>query len=188
MTADLAVDLLIVLALPVAAFFGGAAVMTALSGRKHVRKRLCEVAAAQDRKPLNQRWGYDVGAVDRHWRAFDSAAFRAERRFLQLDLVFPLLYGLAMAASLLMAWTLLGYPIWGWLVTPVVVAMMADWVENSLLLGQLQGYEGHGKKALQASQIRVASAATILKLIAFLGALVMLVGLVGAIIVCGPRT
>src|SRR5215208_5929885 len=99
----------LIAALPGIVFLGGAQMITRLSGRDRVVERLGGLAEG-DRKPLNQRLHYDRTAVDRHWGALDAGAFAAEARFLEMDLVFPLLYGAAFLASLLIGWAALGRP------------------------------------------------------------------------------
>src|SRR5690349_4113765 len=100
-------EVILIVALPAGAFLGGGWLMSEVSGRARTIQLLAKTEPA-DRKPLYRRLTYDVNAVKRHWGALDSAALRAERRFLQLDLVFPLLYGAALAFCLLMAWDALG--------------------------------------------------------------------------------
>ena len=105
------------LMLPVVVFVGGAWIMSAASGRQTV----------PNQKPLNQRLGYDTEAVDRYWGALDPPARRAEQRFLELDLVFPVFYGTALAVSLLIASAMLGGPVHPvWLIVPVVLTVGAD--------------------------------------------------------------
>jgi hypothetical protein len=165
---NLALKAVVVLALPVIVFVAGALIMQTLSGRK---------PQADDRKPLNQRFGgYDSAAVSRHWTILrEDNALDAERSFLKLDLVFPLLYGGALAASLLIAWQALGLPFGrAWLIAPVAVTVLSDWTENLVQLGQLRRFME--SKALQASLIQIASAATILKLLFFTVSFLMVVG------------
>jgi hypothetical protein len=138
--------------------------MTRASGRHTVA----------DEKPLNQRWrGYDVDAVASYWAKLHDAGRRAEQRFLELDLVFPTWYGGALAVSLATASSPLGVPIpVGLLLAPVAVTVLADWTENLVQLDQLRRYiESPDTKAaddaLQPDRIRVASVATIVKLVCF---------------------
>ena len=143
--------------LPIVVFMGGARVMLMISGRPTV----------EGQKPLNQRWfGYDTKAVDGYWGALDTPGHRAEQRFLELDLVFPTLYGTALAVSLLTASAMLGGPVpVAWVVAPVVVTVVADWVENLVQLDQLRNHIESGEKGLVTRWIRVASTATIVKLL-----------------------
>lgn len=145
--------------LPSVVFMGGARVMSMISGRPTV----------EDQKPLNQRWfGYDTKAVNGYWSALDKPGRRAEQRFLELDLVFPTLYGTALAVSLVTASAMLGSPVHvAWVVAPVVVTVLADWVENLVQLDQLRNYIESGETGLVARWIHVASTATIIKLLFF---------------------
>lgn len=145
---------ILLLVLPAVAFFSGAWLLLKLSGREQVSQ-----------KPLNRRFGYDVSAVRDYWGALGESGRRAERRFLELDLAFPVLYGGALAASLLMARSSLKDPLPGALIlAPVAVTLLADWTENVIHLNQLRRYVVSGQGALQESWIRVASTATALKL------------------------
>jgi hypothetical protein len=168
----------LVIALPLTVFLGGAWVMAQMSERENVRQRLRLSAAPKDQKPLNQRLHYDVDAVQHHWSALDAASRTAEQRFLEFDLVFPFLYGAALAASLLIVWAMLGRPFNPvWLIAPVAVTVLADWTENLIQLAQLQRYIHSGSDALQATWIACASAATLVKLVffaaSFLGLLIL---------------
>ena len=85
-----------------------------------------------------------------------------------MDLVFPTLYGTALAVSLVTASAMLGSPVHvAWVVAPVVVTVLADWVENLVQLDQLRNYIESGETGLVARWIHVASTATIIKLLFF---------------------
>lgn len=162
--------------LPLVVFLGGVTIMSAVSGRPTVR----------DPKPLNQRWlGYGVSVVDVYWRALGPAGRKAELTFLKLDLLFPVFYGGTLAVSLLAASALVGGAIPAlWLAVPVALGVVADWTENLTQLDQLQRYiqaceaGAPGLDALAAGWIRVASIATIVKLVSFTVAALALVVLV----------
>ena len=178
-------DAVMVLALPTAVLLGGGWAMVHAVGREEVTRQLDEKAAAKDRKPLNQRLkGYESADVGRHWDALDPNALAIEERFLELDLVFPVLYGAALAAALLMAWTMLGRPFHpGWLILPVAITIVADWIENLVQLSQLHLYLVKGGPALQAVWVQVASTATVLKLAFLITSLLLVVGLSGWMVV-----
>ena len=146
---------LVLFLLPAVVFKGGARVMSMVSGPHTV----------DGQTPLNQRWlGYDAGAAAGYWKALGEAGrLAAEPRFLELDLVFPTLYGTAFAVSLVTASAKLGCPLHvAWVIAPVVVTVIADWVENLVQLDQLRDVT-----ALDPKWIRVASTATIVKLLFF---------------------
>ncbi|HMH48691.1 MAG TPA: hypothetical protein VK548_00550 [Candidatus Acidoferrum sp.] len=161
--ARLYLTVLVLFLLPAVVFKGGARLMSMVSGPHTV--------AGQ--KPLNQRWlGYNAEAVAGYWKALGEAGrLAAEPRFLELDLVFPTLYGTAFAVSLLTASAKLGCPLHvAWVIAPVVVTVIADWVENLVQLDQLRDYIKSDKKdvtALDPKWIRLASTATSVKLIFF---------------------
>ena len=167
-TANLILRAIFMIALPAGVLLGGVAIMTRVTHHREVEERARSAPNSCDRKPLDQRFGYDSGAVDRYWGAVDGA-LPVEQRFLEVDLVFPFLYGGALAASLLLAWSTLGRPFNpAWVMAPVAITVLADWTENLVQLAQLRRYSRGGADALQAPWIRVASAATSLKLL-FLG-------------------
>lgn len=91
--------ILFLLALPAVVFVGGAWLMTELAQREAVVARHRAYLAENDQTPLNQRFHYDVNDVRRHWDALDPVTLASERTFLELDLVFPLLYGGAFGGS-----------------------------------------------------------------------------------------
>src|SRR5438270_2684350 len=107
---NLSVKVIIMPAMPLTGFLGCICVMSRISDQDYVTQRLRQSATPEDQKPLQQRLGYDTGAVNRYWGALDNTALRLEQHFLELDLVFPFLYGAALSASLLIAWTTLGRP------------------------------------------------------------------------------
>jgi hypothetical protein len=140
-------------ALPAVAFVGGAWLMNKLSGRKQVPK-----------KPINRRFHYSKSEVVEYWKAFQDLG--TEKRFLELDLVFPLLYGGALAAGMFMAWAARETRPFhlAWIVVPLAITLLSDWTENLVHLNQLKRYRAGGPAALDAGWIRVASTATALKL------------------------
>lgn len=182
---NIVMKLIIMLALPVAAFLAGSWMMSKMCDRHYVIQRISSLPDIKDRKPLNQRFaGYDVDAVSRYWAAFDETAFRSEQCFLKLDLGFPFLYGGALLISLLMAWTMLGKPFHpAWLMAPVVITILADWTENLVQLVQLRAYLESGAAGLHVFWIQIASMATVLKLTFFVGTVLFLLGLISAVII-----
>lgn len=173
---NLFVRIIAALALPTVVFAGGAWAMSAISGRAYVKEQLHSAAEA-DQKPLNQRLGYDAAAVSRHWGALDEKSHSIERHFLQLDLIFPFLYGASLATSLLIVWAAIGRPFSAaWLVIPVVITLLADWTENLVQLDQLQRFMDGS--ALQPGWVQIASVATIFKIVFFAGSSLLVIGLV----------
>jgi hypothetical protein len=150
-------------------------IMSILSEHNYVDQQLREKADSKDRKGLNMRFlGYDTDAVARHWGAMDERALQSERRFLELDLLFPIFYGAALAFALWRAWSAAGttyFPVWIFVL--VAVTMIADWAENLIHLSQLRLYVENGVGGLQPGRIQIASAATIIKLLVFTGILAL---------------
>lgn len=167
---NLAVKAVVALALPAVAFFAGVWVMQKVSGRQSQK---------DDPKPLNQRiLGYDEDEAKAYWDALaEKKDLAAERLFLELDLVFPFLYGGALAAGLLMVWAALGrtfHP--ASILAPVAITVLADWTENLVQWGQLRRFTSG--MALEAGWIRIASTATTVKLLFFAGSYLLIAGLV----------
>jgi hypothetical protein len=172
--------LLAALVLPIVVFLSGGQILMRASGRDQLA-RPAGAATDANRKPLGQRFGYGDGDAASYWKSLEADGRAAERRFLELDLLFPFFYAGALACGLLLARAMFGRPFpAAWIMVPVGLVMIADWTENLVQLDQLARYDGG--EGLQTHWIRVASAATIVKLLAggilFLGlAAVVLVAL-----------
>jgi hypothetical protein len=179
------VKAMLLLTFPAIVFIGGAYIMSKLSGREYVTDHLRDTLHPADAKLLNQRLtGYDVEGVSRHWGALDDESRTIERHFLEMDLVFPFVYGAALAGALLFAWAALGRPCHPlWLLLPIAVTVVADWIENLALMRQLRLYAESGKAGLEAGGIQIASAATMTKLVCFFSASLLLLCLTGWMIV-----
>jgi hypothetical protein len=122
--------------------------------------------------------GYDTADAAQLWGLFDPRAQESERRFLLLDLLFPLFYGGAFLVALLRVWRDLGRPFSSvLLIAPVAITVVTDWTENLIHLTQLHRYMEQGEEGLQSGWIQVASAATTIKISLFAGTLLLLVGL-----------
>ena len=167
---------LLLLAVPLAIFYAGGYAMSCLSGREVTRG----LPRDDPRTPLNLRaTGYDAEAVAANWNTMDEARLTQERTFLEVDLVFPFLYGGAFLAALLLGWAMVGRPFaaW-WLVLPVALVVVADWTENLVHLAQLERWTALGREPatalLSTGWIRLASVATTVKICASGGVLVLL--------------
>lgn len=116
-----------------------------------------------EKPPVNMRLrGYTQDDVAQQW---GKNSGKTERRVLLYDLAFPLFYGGALCLALWLAWSDLGRPFApAWLLAPVLLGMLADWVENLIHLNQLSRYVQHGPTALNSNWIQLASWATSLKL------------------------
>ena len=184
------VKAVMLLTFPALVFYGGVQIMSKLSDRDYVTKRLRDKLNPYDATSLSQRMtGYDLDAVSRHWGALDDRARMSEARFLEMDLVFPFFYGGALAGALLLAWAALGRPFHpAWLVGPIAITVAADWIENLVQLGQLRRYAESGTEGLQSGWIWIASAATIVKLAGVLAATVLLLCLTVWMVVRTPAS
>lgn len=178
----LLVRAIVILLLPAAVFFGGFYLIGKLSNREEVTRQLGKLPNKKDQKPLGVRiCGYNVGAVATHWGALDKKALEFERRSLEIDLLFPFFYGAAFAGALLCAWAALDRSFNpAWILAPVLVEVVADWIENFIQLGQLRLFKAGG--ALQPGWIQIASVATILKVVFFWVSCFLVVILVGRMI------
>ncbi len=169
----------VLLLLPFAVFAGGVYLIAKLSDRQYVTDRLEKLK--DDKQPLGLRiCGYNAGAVARHWGALDDKALGLERRSLEIDLLFPFFYGAAFAGVLLCAWAALGRPFQpAWLLAPVLIGVVADWIENLIQLSQLRIFTASHEAGLQPGWIQIASVATSLKLTLFFVSYFLVICMVG---------
>jgi hypothetical protein len=135
--------------------------MMRVTGRAKFRQRRSVLQS----KPLNFRLrGYDVDSAQAYWDWLGPEGRAAETRFLKADMVFPLWYGALLLTGTLLAWRYLGQPSSLVLfVLPVVVTVLADWVENLVHLHVLSHYG----EPIRAAEITLASWGTSVKLIFF---------------------
>jgi hypothetical protein len=145
---------LFVIALPCVAVVAGGELMTAIAPRQ-----------IPEKPPLMGRWrGYTKEAVASYWSKLDAESLDAEKRFLEVDLIFPFVYGGAVLTGMLVAWNSRGLRFSPAIFVGLVAAMMlADWVENLVHLRELSAFEAGGATNLSSGWIVVASAATITK-------------------------
>ena len=165
--------------LPAAVLFGGGWVLSHARGRVAAGNQPAQTE--QDvPKPLNLRWcGYGADAAMEFWAKRGEVGRQAETRFLLLDLLFPLFYGGALAASLWWVWVTLGQPFHpAWIAAPLAMILTADWTENLIQLAQLRHYVSSNEGRIQGLWIQVSSCATIIKLWLTSGLYVSLIGLV----------
>lgn len=169
------------LALPVIVFFAVGGLLQWMSGKDQVPKQ----------KAINVSLGYGVEEVESYWRtrqglpawpnpmspAGAGTLLDAERRYLEVDLIFPTFYAGALAACLLWVWIALGRPFHAvWFMVPVVLVVLGDWTENLIQLSQMQLFLA--KRPLQDACVAVASAATAIKVVCLAGSYVGLAILV----------
>ena len=131
-------------------------------------------------KGLGMRYrGYTLPYVNQRWSALGTN-LKFERLSLEIDLVFPFVYGGALAAALLLAWAAAGRPFAPiFIVAPVAIAVIADWTENLIQLGQLKLFDASKPDGgLDSTMIQLASVATMTKLFFLMGSYLFLVVLV----------
>jgi hypothetical protein len=101
-------ELVIILGLPIVFFLIGKNFVEKFSNQKHIQ----EVLENKHLKPLYGRsGGYNTDEVKIYWKALYPDTIEDEKRFLYLDLLFPLFYGSALITSILLAWIRLGKPL-----------------------------------------------------------------------------
>jgi hypothetical protein len=170
--------ILIALAVPVVVFVVAGLAMMRMTERDQFPQRRDPVTV-----PLNFRLaGYDVEGARAYWTWLGPQGREAERRFLEADLVFPFFYGGALLFSLLYLWAGLGRPFDAtWLVAPVAITVIADWIENLVHLRQL----GHfvRNEVVQPGAMQLATLATSTKLVMFWVATGLVVALCGWLLV-----
>jgi len=170
---------LLVLGFPAAVLLCGDILLSAASGRGAALSQLA-VGKGGDLKPRTQRWfGYGTDVVKAYWHWLKPAGREAEKTFLTLDLLFPFFYGGALTASLWWVWMALERPFHPiWIIAPLVIIMLADWLENLIQLAQLRHYVSSNEQYAQGLWIQLSSYATILKLWLTGGLYIALAGLV----------
>lgn len=170
---------LLALGAPIAVLPCGDVVQSAASGRAAVIHQLTD-GKHKGPKPLNQRWfGYGVVAAKEYWSWLKPAGRQAEGKCLTLDLFFPLIYGGALAVSLGWTWMTLGRPFHpAWIIAPLVMITIADWMESLIQLAQLRHYVSSNEQYIQNLWIQLSHCATIIKLWLTSGLYVSLAGLV----------
>lgn len=147
--------LLFVIVMPIVVFAFADVLMMRATGRDQFPQ-----SNATESAPLNVRlYGYNSAAASAYWQWLGTDGRLAEQRFLKADMIFPLVYGGALAISLLMAWTTLGRRLNQMLIiAPAVLAVIADWIENLVHMRQLRKFMQ--SEPVQANWIQLSSVAT----------------------------
>lgn len=174
-------QIVLMVALPFTVWASAGWVMQQMSERQAILARYKE-APEKEKKPLNQRlFGYRGDQVTAQWGRLGEL-LPAQQRFLELDLIFPFLYGGAFAVSLLIGWALLGRPCQPiWALLPAFLMVAADWAENLIHLSQLERFAAAGD--VSAGWISFSSVATVVKLWSIMAGLGWIVVMIGAILV-----
>lgn len=136
-------------------------------------------------KTLNMRpLGYDKPTFTRFYTALNKDGRKVEQLFLELDLIFPFLYGGALAASLLFAWIMLDRPFSpAWFLVPVAIIVVADWTENLIHIGQIGKFASERTPDVSSFWVRFASIATVIKIWTIVVSYLQLLWLCGSLIV-----
>lgn len=93
--------------------------------------------------------------------------------------LFPFLYGCALTATLWWIWMALGQPFHpAWIVAPLMVITIADWLEHLIQLAQLRHYVSSNEQYVQGLWIQLSGCATIIKLWLTSGLYVSLAGFI----------
>lgn len=119
--------------------------------------------------PLYMRYqGYDKGEVVEFYDTLsneDKNFLQYEKKYQTLDLIFPLVYGCTLIFCIYMYASWLGrLNLLLWLISPVVITMLADWLENSMMLKQLHLYTKGNLSLMSEQAIAIASYATQVKI------------------------
>lgn len=170
-------QVLLVAAIPLVVFLACGAAMSALSGRR------AALASSHppNPTPLNMRPSYDAADMSAFFQALGPVGLASEQRFLEADLVFPSLYGAALAGSLLWLRRRAHRP----LMLPVGLVMAgvtADWTENLLQLELLRRYTQGGEAGLDPNLVAAASVATLVKLVAVGAGFLLVLSAAGGIL------
>jgi len=132
---------LLIFFLPLIVLIGGLVYMGTRSQFEQLK-----AALGEDARPRIGLYGAD--SIGKRWDTLQKAGpelLSSERHMLLIDLPFPCLYGGVLMIGLLVAWSLLGRPFAAvWLLAPVLVLMVADWMENLIQLGQLEAFANGG--------------------------------------------
>ena len=167
---------ILIFLVPLAALIGGFIYFASRDEFKDIKTRLHDGRSFQigfyDADAMAKRWGALKG------KSGEKDLTPSERFMLVIDLVFPFVYGAALAAGLLVAWWMLGRPFSpGLLLGLVFIGVAADWTENLIQLAQLENLvplKQTDKFSLSEGWIRLAGVATALKLASLSAAYVLL--------------
>ena len=139
------------------------------------------------RSLAQRRLGYSEAEAREYWTALERrpGGLMAQKRFLQIDLLFALLLAAAIAFSTISGWAELGRP-WNLFVflVPVLLYLLADWLETSLHLRAVSMMVEAGSNVpIDDGTIRLSSYATIAKWWSVIPAALLLIGITIAIFV-----
>lgn len=113
---------------------------------------------------------YDLDYVARLWGviATKENAVKSEKKILLFDLVFPLVYATGFLLPLLYFRQRVNLPTsFENLLLPLVIVVLADWLENTLHIHQFSRFSQRGKASLSPLLIAISSVATRVKITFF---------------------
>lgn len=136
-------------------------------------------------KALNPRWlGSGLDAAKRCWPWLNEATRQATEKFPARSVLFPVVYGGALAVNLWWVWETLGHPFYpAWIVAPLAMILTADWTEHLLQLAQLSHSVSSNKSRAQNLWLEISGCATTITLWLTLGLYLSLMGLVAKLMV-----
>lgn len=150
------------IALPILVIIVAGKLMVEVSGRDRVVESISGKPEDFPKALQSRFYGYNAAEAKTYWDALRDEGRKAEIRLLQFDLLFPLLYGAALAFSVMTLWSALDIRTsMAWFLVPVIAAVITDWIETAILLQQVKNFDSTG--TFDAGQIQVASIATIAK-------------------------
>ena len=131
-------------------------------------------------KPRNHRWyGYGTDAASAYCCWLTSGGRQAQGQFLTLELLFPFLYGGALAVSLWWVWMALEQPFHpAGILVPLALITLADWLENLVQAAQLRYFTSSHEPCAKSLWIQLASCSTVMKIWLTSGLYVTLAGLI----------
>lgn len=169
---------------PLALQCGGEQMLPHASGRVAVINPLSVKTQAR-LKALNPRWlGSGLDAAKRCWSWINEAARQATEKFPARSVLFPFVYGCALAVNLWWAWETLGHPFYpAWIVAPLAMILTADWTEHLLQLAQLSHSVSTSQGRAQNLWLELSGCAITITLWLTLGLYLRLMGLVAKLMV-----
>ena len=168
-----------ILAVPTIVFLVGSWLLKKRSGFVNFEPRV-------HGKMLHLRWkGYDSVLAEKQIKYLRESGRKAYFKMLRLDLAFPLFYGTALIWALHRSKLMETYPSWSLMIYAPVVAVIADWVENTILLSQLPKCSIDGSdldapqltSPLNKTLIQIASVATTIKIVSFILSIAILIAI-----------
>lgn len=172
------------IALPILVTIVAGKLMVEVSGRDRIVQSITDKGGTVPKALQRRFFGYDPSEANAYFDALGSAGRWADIRLLQFDLLFPLLYGTALAFSIVTLRSALDIRAsLAWFLIPVIAAIVADWIETAILLQQMKNFDLTG--TLDEGQIKLASIATITKSVSITLSAVLIILFAVALLIRG---